>query len=91
MQQRLSDVDNRIDCLTEIIISKLQYLAQHYQKIRPSVSKTHSGTARRFRVSVGLSACYINDYKLNFSDENYFFFIYKIPSDVKKNESNPVS
>jgi hypothetical protein len=48
MEQRLSDPDNRSDGLTEIIISKLQYLAQHYQKIRPSVSKTHLGTARKF-------------------------------------------
>ena len=84
MQQRLNNPDNRRDGLTEIIISVLQYLAQHYQQIRTCVSKTHSGTARRFRVSLGLCACYIDEYKLIFSDENDIFFTHKVHPDVQK-------
>lgn len=52
--------------------------------MRPSMSRTHSGTARRFRVSLGLCTCYINEYKLIFSDENDISFTHKIHSDVQK-------
>jgi len=88
MQQRLHNPDNRKNGLREIIISMLPYSAQHYQKIHHSVSKTHSGTARRFRVSLGLCACYIDEYQLNFSDENDIFFLHKIHSDVQKTKIN---
>jgi hypothetical protein len=70
----MNKTDNRRDGLTEIINYTLPYLAQHYQKIRPHLSKTHSGTARRFCVSPVSVPVNINEYKLTFSDENDIFF-----------------
>ena len=62
----------------------LPYLAQHYKKIRPSVSKTHSGTERRFRVSLGFCACYVDEYKLILNDENEIFSYIKFIQMFKK-------
>jgi hypothetical protein len=80
----MNDPDNRIDGLSEIIISTLQYLAQHYQIMRTSALKKHSGTARRFQISLGLYACYINEYKIIFSDENDIFSYIKFIEMFKK-------
>ena len=88
LQRKVNNPDNRSDGLSEIIISTLPYLAQYYQTMRPSVSKTHSGTARRFRVSLGLCVCYINEYKLIFSDENDIFSYIKFIQMFKKRKQS---